>query len=65
MVKQRDLIKAVEALGFVFYRSGGRHDVYIKPETRKTVVIPRHREIPEFTAKAILNQAAEQEPDSR
>lgn len=62
-MKLRDLIRAVEALGFIFYRSGGRHDVYINPDTQKTIVIPRHREIPEFTAKAILNQAKAQKAD--
>lgn len=31
-MKQRDLIKALEASGFVFERHGGNHDIYIDGE---------------------------------
>ena len=29
-MKQRELVKKLEAAGFVFYRHGGGHDIYIR-----------------------------------
>ena len=53
-MKRRDLIKKLESAGFVFYRHGGNHDVYIKDG--KTEQIPRHKEISEQLAKAIMRK---------
>ncbi len=53
-MKQRDLIKKLEAAGFEFYRHGGSHDIYIRGE--ETEEIPRHREVNERLAKAILRK---------
>lgn len=53
-MKQRDLIKKLEDAGFQFYRYGGNHDVYIRNgEIEK---IPRHKEINEQLAKAIIRK---------
>lgn len=53
-MKQRDLIKKLEAGGFKFERHGGDHDVYVRGTERET--IPRHKEIDERLAKAILRR---------
>lgn len=53
-MKQRDLIKKLEEGGFMFERHGGRHDVYIRGSEREE--IPRHKEINEKLAKAILRR---------
>lgn len=53
-MKRKDLIKKLEAAGFVFERHGGNHDVYIKGKDRE--IIPRHSEVNERLAKAILKK---------
>lgn len=53
-MKQRDLIKKLEQIGFIFERHGGNHDIYRRgSEIEK---IPRHKEINEKLAKAILRK---------
>lgn len=53
-MKQRDLIKKLEKGGFVFERHGSSHDVYVRGNEQETV--PRHTEIDERLAKAILRR---------
>ena len=53
-MKQRDLIKKLEESGFVFERHGSNHDVYVRGMDREEV--PRHKEIDERLAKAILKR---------
>lgn len=53
-MKRLDLIKKLEDSGFVFERHGGSHDIYVKENIRET--IPRHKEINEILAKAILRR---------
>lgn len=53
-MKQRVLIKKLQQAGFKFYRHGGNHDIYIRGD--QTEQIPRHKEINEALAKAILNK---------
>lgn len=53
-MKRRDLIKKLERAGFEFIRSGGNHDIYRRGENEE--VIPRHREINERLARAILKK---------
>lgn len=53
-MKQKDLIKRLKLAGFVLERHGGNHDIYVKDNKRET--IPRHREINESLAKAILKR---------
>lgn len=53
-MKQRDLIKKLEKGGFVFERHGSSHDVYVRGDEQETV--PRHTEIDERLAKAILRR---------
>ena len=53
-MKRTELIKRLEAGGFVFERHGGNHDIYTKDNVSETV--PRHKEINEILAKAILRR---------
>lgn len=53
-MKQRDLVKKLELAGFKFERHGGNHDVYVRGSDVEQV--PRHKEINERLAKAILRK---------
>ena len=53
-MEQRDLVKRLEQAGFIFERHGGRHDVYRRGN--ETEEVPRHKEIDERLAKAILKK---------
>ena len=53
-MKQRDLIKLLEAAGFVFKEHGGNHDKYQRGND--IIIVPRHREINEITAKKIIKK---------
>ena len=53
-MKRADLIKKLEDGGFVFERHGNNHDIYVRGNTKEP--IPRHREIDERLAKAILKR---------
>jgi len=53
-MKTRDLIKMLERNGWTFKRHGGNHDIYVKDGIRESV--PRHREIDESLAKAIISR---------
>lgn len=53
-MKQTELIKKLEEAGFVFDRHGSNHDLYVKGNIKET--IPRHKEINEVLAKAILKR---------
>lgn len=53
-MKRTDLIKKLEESGFVFERHGGSHDIYVRGNVKET--IPRHKEIDERLAKAILKR---------
>lgn len=53
-MKQRDFIKKLEDGGFVFERHGSNHDVYVRGIEREEV--PKHKEIDERLAKAVLRR---------
>ncbi len=53
-MKRKELIKRLEKGGFVFERHGGSHDIYVRGAEREE--IPRHKEINEMLAKAILRR---------
>ena len=54
LMKQRELVKKLESIGFVFERHGGNHDIYRRGSEIEQ--IPRHKEINERLAKAILRK---------
>ncbi len=53
-MKQRELIRRLKELGFQFERHGSEHDVYKRGNDIEE--IPRHKEINERLAKAILKK---------
>ena len=53
-MKRIDLISAINKMGCVFIRHGGRHDWYQNPETKISQPVPRHNEIKDSLAKHIL-----------
>ena len=53
-MKQRDLVKKLVKIGFQFERHGGNHDIYVRGKDLE--MIPRHKEINEALAKAILRK---------
>lgn len=61
LVKKRDLEKLLRVIalsagrGFAFLREGANHEIWMLGDER--LVIPRHREINEHTARAILKRA--------
>jgi len=54
-VKRRDIERRLLELGRRMVRHGARHDVWARGDDE--LVVPRHSEINEYTAKAILRQA--------
>ena len=53
-MKRKDLIDLLERNGWSFKRDGANHDVYEKDGVME--VVPRHREISENLAKAIIKR---------
>ncbi|MFN2376213.1 MAG: type II toxin-antitoxin system HicA family toxin [Candidatus Binatia bacterium] len=54
-MKRRDLERLLRDLGWRLVRQGGRHDIWGRGAER--LAVPRHTEINERTAKAILKEA--------
>ena len=53
-MKYRDLVKKLQRIGFEFDRHSGNHDIYKRGDEEEQ--IPRHREINERLARAILKK---------
>ena len=53
-MKRKDLIELLEKNGWTYKRSGGNHDLYTNGIETET--IPRHKEIKENLAKAIIKR---------
>jgi len=54
-MKRRDLERKLRELGWRLARNGARHDVWARGE--REIAVPRHAEINEYTARAILAEA--------
>ena len=54
-MKRYELEKNLRTMGWRFLRCGRRHDVWTNGV--REIAVPRHREINEYTAKAILKNA--------
>ena len=52
-MKRRDLIRHLESHGCEFVREGKEHTLYINRQEKKAAAVPRHREIPSGTVRAI------------
>ncbi len=53
-MKRRELVNKLISAGFFFERHGGNHDIYRRGSDIEKV--PRHKEINEMLAKAILRK---------
>ena len=53
-MKQRELVKKLRSIGFEFERPGGNHDIYKRGDDEEQ--IPRHKEVNEKLARAILRK---------
>jgi mRNA interferase HicA len=58
-MKRRDLTRALEQMGCVLVRNGGRHDWYTNPVTKQSQPVPRQSEINELLAKPILKKLSD------
>jgi mRNA interferase HicA len=54
-MKRRELEQQMKILGWKLIRHGSRHDIWTDGE--REIAVPRHNEINEYTAKAILKDA--------
>lgn len=55
-MKKRDVELILRPLGFV-QKGGGSHDKWTFYLTGQAIVVPRHRDINEFTAQGIIRKA--------
>ena len=55
-MKRTDLIKMLEQLGCVLIRHGGKHDWYQNKLTGVCQPVPRHKEINDYLARAIIKK---------
>jgi len=53
-LKRQKLLKEIIKRGAVFVRHGANHDIYENPRTNTSTQIPRHSNINEIVAKAII-----------
>lgn len=54
----RIVIKKLRKLGFVFRRStGGSHEIWWNEKTKRTCVVPHHKEVKAGTLRSIIRQA--------
>ena len=53
-MKRKEMVKLLEKNGWRLARSGGNHDIYTNGQ--KSEPIPRHNEINELLAKAIIRR---------
>jgi mRNA interferase HicA len=61
-VKRQDLIRHLRASGCRLLREGRGHSVWVNPVSGRQSAVPRHREIGEYTARAICRQLEIPEP---
>jgi mRNA interferase HicA len=55
-MKRRDLLRHLKAHGCRFLREGREHSYWENPAKRLKTSVPRHREIPDYTAASICKQ---------
>jgi len=58
-VKRLALIQQLTKIGCSFIRHGGKHDWYQNPRTKMCQPVPRHREIKEYLARAIIKRLSD------
>ena len=55
-MKRRDLLRHLSQHGCEFVREGAEHSIWENTVTKSRTSIPRHREIPDYTAARICKQ---------
>jgi mRNA interferase HicA len=60
-VKRRELERRLREMGWMLQRHGGKHDVWISADGSFTEFVPRHPEINERLARAVLRRAKERQ----
>ena len=55
VMKRRELEKQLKRMNWRLARHGGKHDIWTNGE--REIPVPRHNEINEYTARAIINEA--------
>lgn len=55
-MKRLDLERHIRAHGCEIKREGAKHTVWHNPTTGRAATMPRHRELPATTARAICDQ---------
>jgi hypothetical protein len=53
-LKRQKLLKEIIKKGAVFVRNGAKHDIYENQQKRTSIQVPRHNDINELVAKAII-----------
>jgi len=53
-LKRQKLLREIKKRGAVFVRHGANHDIFENPKTNNSTQVPRHTEINELVAKAII-----------
>lgn len=61
-MKRQDLIRHLQSHGCELLREGRSHSVWINVANENQSAVPRHREIKEYTARAICRQLGIPEP---
>jgi hypothetical protein len=56
MVKRADLERHLRRNGARPLREGAKHSIWTAPSAARPVSVPRHRQIPRMTARAICRQ---------
>jgi mRNA interferase HicA len=55
-MKRCDLLRHLTQHGCRLMREGGEHSIWENPTTNRRTSMPRHREVPDFTAARICKQ---------
>lgn len=55
-MKRRDLLRHLQQHGCRFVREGAEHSIWENPTIGNRTSVPRHREIPDYTAARICKQ---------
>jgi len=53
-MKRQKLIKEILKRGAVLVRNGAKHDIYENPRTNTSTQVPRHSDVNELVARAII-----------
>jgi predicted RNA binding protein YcfA (HicA-like mRNA interferase family) len=57
VISGRELVRALEKLGFVLDRQRGSHLILFREDPPKTLSVPDHRELDRGTLRSLIRQA--------